>query len=67
MRFGFVVSVGGESEQEVTLGTIRRTLSVLLVGTIALGAVQYFMSQRKEHRRGWNTLKYFFGSVKCDH
>ena len=59
--------VGGTSEQEAMLGTVRRALTVLLVGTIALGAVQYFMNQRKEHRRGWNTLKYFFGSVKCDH
>ena len=38
-----------------------------LVAVSLIGFVLYFIKERKEHKKNYSLLKFFFGSNKCDH
>lgn len=45
---------------------IQTKLLYLLCGIIILGFSLYFIKQRNDHKKNWNSLKFIFGVIKCD-
>ena len=48
------------------LKDIQNKLIYTLGGIIVLGFSLYFIKQKNDHKKNWNTLKFIFGVVKCD-
>ena len=45
---------------------IQNYLIYLLITIITIGFFLYFIKQRNDHKKNWNTLKFIFGVVKCN-
>lgn len=48
------------------LEKIQTNLIYMLCGFISIGFSLYFIKQRNDHKKNWNSLKFIFGVVKCD-
>ena len=44
---------------------IQKKLIYLLIGIIILGFSLYFIKQRNDHKKNWNTFKFIFGVIQC--
>jgi len=56
-----------KKEDERKLHQIIYYLQISFVLFLIIGYSRYYMKQRSDHGRNFNTLKFIFGSEKCDH
>ena len=57
----------GNNEKLIKLLHISKNiLYTFIIIAILYGFTVYYHKKRKKYKNDWNTLKYIFGTIKCD-
>tara|TARA_B100000575_G_scaffold114219_1_gene90857 strand:+ start:54 stop:584 length:531 start_codon:yes stop_codon:yes gene_type:complete len=55
-----------EVQQLKTLETLLPMVSKLIIIVLIIGAVKYYLKQKKDHKKKFKHSKFFFGTTVCD-
>ena len=55
-----------EVEQLKMIETILPMVSKLIMIVLVIGAVKYYLKQKKDHKKNFKNIKFFFGTTVCD-
>ena len=64
----YLVSLNQDENKEMIemLDQSIQIIPIIIIILLVIGFGMYFMKQRKEHKKNFNTLTFLFGSKKCD-
>ena len=64
----YLVSLNEDENKEMIemIDQIVQMIPIVIVVLLVIGFGMYFMKQRKEHKKNFKYLTFFFGSKKCD-
>ena len=61
----YLAKIGAKTPSQSLMGSTESALTILLICTVLWGSVSYYLRQRKEHSKGWNPIKFLFGTAAC--